>query len=63
MSFDALGQAWSMIDEEPLHSEIGALIDALLNEFLPYGLCKGRASDACDAYLHERCYENIPDIA
>lgn len=33
MSFDALGQAWSMIDEEPLHSEIGALIDALLNEF------------------------------
>ena len=33
MCFDALGEAWQLIDEEPLHSEIGELIDALLIEF------------------------------
>jgi len=33
MSFDALGQAWDMIREEPFHSEIGAHIDALLDAF------------------------------
>lgn len=33
MCFDALGEAWQLIDEEPLHTEIGELIDALLNEF------------------------------
>lgn len=33
MCFDGLGEAWQLIDEEPLHTEIGELIDALLTEF------------------------------
>lgn len=33
MCFDALGQAWEMITEEPLHTQIGQLISALLDEF------------------------------
>ena len=33
MCFDALGQAWEMITEEPLHTQIGQLISALLDGF------------------------------
>lgn len=33
MSFDALGQAWEMINKEPLKTQIGEYIDALLDAF------------------------------
>ncbi|MBO4770319.1 MAG: glycoside hydrolase family 127 protein [Clostridia bacterium] len=33
MCFDALGQAYGLIEEEPLHGQIGGLIDDMLGEF------------------------------
>ena len=33
MCFDALGEAWDLFREEPLHGEIGRLIDTLLDAF------------------------------